>query len=97
MPHHSIDQVTQPIAHIQIGMIDLMYVTREDHLGPLACSSDDRFYLKRGQVLCFIDNEENLLEASSTDVSQWKICSFSVSCSFGSAVSPVRPVRTGGE
>ena len=51
-------------------MIDLMYVTREDHLGPLACSSDDRLYLKRGQVLCFIDNEENLLEASSTNVSQ---------------------------
>ena len=43
-------------------MIDLMNVACEDHLGPLACSSDDGLYLKRGQVLCFINNEENLLE-----------------------------------
>jgi hypothetical protein len=38
-------------------MINLIDVTRKDHLCALACSRDDGFRLMRREILSFIDND----------------------------------------
>jgi hypothetical protein len=56
--HHPADQVAQPVGQgVQVGMVDLLNVAREDDFGPVAGPRDDRLDLVRGQVLGLVDDQ----------------------------------------
>src|SRR5690606_38440674 len=67
----SVDQGGQTVAlGVQIWCIDLVYVAREDDLAVFSGKGNTGFDLMGREVLCFVDNEENIGMASSAYVGQ---------------------------
>src|SRR6185369_15762606 len=54
----------------QVGGVDLEDVPGEDDLGVLSGPGDDRLHLVRGEVLRFVNDEDDVREAAAADVGQ---------------------------
>ena len=68
---HAVDQIRKTVGkRIKVGLIDLPDISGEHNLGSFTGAGDDRLDLVRRQVLCFIDDEENLLQAAAANVGQ---------------------------
>jgi len=62
-------QVGQPgTGGRQVRGVDLRQVAQADHFGTGTGTRDDGFHLVRGQVLAFIDQNQTLLEAATSNV-----------------------------
>ena len=71
LPHHSMNQVAQAVGKpVEIGLVDLGHVTGEDDLRALAGAGDDRLYLMGREILGFVDDEKDALQAAAADVGQ---------------------------
>ncbi len=55
---------------IQVGGIDLRQVAKTNYLTSSACAGNDGFHLVWGQVLTLVNQNQAVLEASTTDVIQ---------------------------
>ena len=71
LPLHAIDQIGEPVAlGVEVGRVDLEDVAREHHLGAFPGSGDDGLDLVWAQVLGFVDDEDDLRQAASSDIRQ---------------------------
>ena len=71
LANHPADQVAQAIGlGIEIRVVDLLNVAGEHDLGSFTSTGDDGFDFVRGEILGLVHNEEDLLQASATDIRQ---------------------------
>ena len=57
-------------AHVEIRLIDLLNVAREDNFGLLSGTCYNRFNLVRGKILSLIHDEEGVAQTSSANIGQ---------------------------
>src|SRR5207245_9676802 len=66
-----LDGVAETVAgKVEVGMIDLVRVAGENHLGPLAGTADTGLDLVRGQVLRLIHDDQLLRYGTSPNLAQ---------------------------
>ena len=71
LPVHLLPEVRQAVGPlVQVGLVDLEDVAREDHLRAFAGAGDDGLHLVRGEVLRLVHDEIHLAEGAAADVGE---------------------------
>ena len=71
LTHHFLAQMSKTVGPlVQIRLVDLEYISGENHLRAFAGTGDDGLDLVRGEILRLIDDEESLAEASASDIGE---------------------------
>ena len=71
LANHAVDEVAQAIGEgVEIGVVDLLYISGEDDFRSFSGASDDRFDFVRREILSLVNNEEDSLQTATSNVSK---------------------------